>query len=249
MMKNDDFHGFKSEIFEFDGQSAELVFPDKRAEESLLILKTEYWNAFPETELELLRRGHHLAFIKNINRWGTKEDIDRKAGFIKFLTEEYNLCSCVPVGMSCGGIFAVKLAALYPELISCIYLDAPVVNYMSCPCGFGNGNSLNADNSEIMSALSLGSIGELMAYRDMPLDYLPRLTENKIPALLVAGDSDKTVPYDENGLFIERAYKNAGVDISVHIKPGCDHHPHGLPEPSYAADIIEKFAFMFSDLK
>lgn len=241
-MKYDDFHGFKSEIFEFDGQEAELVFPDERAEKSLLILKTEYMNAFPDTEIELLRRGHHLAFIRNRNRWGLKEDIDRKAAFIRFLTEKHGLCSCVPIGMSCGGIFAVKLAALYPELISCIYLDAPVVNFMSCPCGFGKGHPLNDDNSEIMSAFSIHTVGELLACRDMPLDYIPQLIKNRIPAVLVAGDSDQTVPYDENGIFIERAYKQADIDLAVFIKPGCDHHPHGLPEPEIAARLIERFA-------
>ena len=235
-------NGYKTEMFDFDGQEAQVVFPDRRAEKSLLILKTEYMNAFPETEIELLKRGHHLAFIKNVNRWGTKEDVDRKAAFIKYVTEKYNLCSCVPVGMSCGGIFAVKLAARYPGLISCIYLDAPVVNFMSCPCGFGKGNSLNEDNSEIMTALSFNSVSELLAYRDMPLDNITTLIKQRIPAVIVAGDSDTVVPYDENGVFIEQAYRKAGIDLEVYIKPGCDHHPHGLSDPAIVADCIERFA-------
>jgi len=30
--------------------------------------------------------------------------------------------------MSCGGLFAVKLAVKYPECVSALYLDAPVMH-------------------------------------------------------------------------------------------------------------------------
>lgn len=145
---------------------------------------------------------------------------------------------CVPVGMSCGGLIAIKLAARYPELVKCLYLDAPVVNYMSCPCGFGVGTALSGNYTEILNALGLKSISQLLAYRDMPLDRLPVLVENKIPAVIVSGDSDRTVPYCENGVFVEQAYKEAGVEIEVYIKPGGDHHPHGLSDPTVVLDFI-----------
>ena len=136
---------------------------------------------------------------------------------------------------------AIKLAARYPELVKCLYLDAPVVNYMSCPCGFGIGNPLNEDYSEILNALQLKSISELLAYRNMPLDKLGILTKNRIPAVLVAGDSDTTVPYCENGIFLERAYKEAGVELEVYIVPGKDHHPHGLKDPRKVVDFVMRY--------
>lgn len=236
-----EWNGFECIEFQFDGQDATIVIPNKKVSNPTLAIKTEYFNAFPETEIELLERGFYLGYIDNENRWGTDADLDRKAEFVKYLTEEYSLNSkCVPIGMSCGGIFGVKFAAKYPELTACLYLDAPVVNYMSCPCGFGNGNPLNADNSEILNALNLDSIAELLAYRDMPLDKLPALVESRIPIVLVAGDSDKTVPYEENGAFIEKAYKNTDIDLEVYIKKGCEHHPHGLDDPTPIVEFIEK---------
>lgn len=236
-----DWNGFEGKEFEFEEHPALIVFPEKRADAPKLIIQTEYRDAFPETSAELLKRGHFFCFIQNDNRWGTDADIERKARFIAFLLKEYDITGkCVPVGMSCGGIFAVKLAARFPELISCIYLDAPVINYMSCPCGFGEGEPLGQNNSEILNALSLDGLPELLAYRDMPLDNIGKLIENRIPAIIVAGDSDKTVPYKENGAFIEKAYKNTGLRYEVHIKPGCDHHPHGLKDPSAVIEFIEK---------
>lgn len=238
------WNGFECVEFDFEEHPAQVILPKIKKEKANLLVKTEYFGAFPETEITLLERGYYLCFIENDNRWGTDDDLDRKARFIKFVAEKYNLSQkCIPVGMSCGGLIAVKLAAKYPELISCLYIDAPVINYMSCPCGFGKGNSLGADNTEILNALGLETIGELMAYRDMPLDRLPSLIENRIPVIMVAGNSDMTVPYDENGLFLERAYRKTDIDFEVYIKAGCDHHPHGLENPEPVIDFIEKHSF------
>ncbi len=200
--------------------------------------------AFPNAiEIPLIEAGFHLCYIKNKNRWGTDEDINRKARFVRFVQEKYSLSAkCVPIGMSGCGLIAIKFTAAYPELVSCVYLDAPVVNYMSCPCGFGVGEPLNADYSEILNALSLDSISELLAYREMPLDKLPALIANKIPAVMVAGDSDRVVPYCENGIFLERAYRAAGLPLELYIKPGCDHHPHGLEKPEAVMEFIERYS-------
>lgn len=152
---------------------AYVVLPKGNRNERLAI-KTEYWDAFPNAiEIPLVGVGYHLCYIKNKNRWGTTEDVDRKARFIRFVQEKYRLSEkCVPIGMSCGGLIAIKFAAAYPNMVSCLYLDAPVRNYMSYPCGFGIGEPLNEDYSEILNALELNSISELLAYRDMPLDKL-----------------------------------------------------------------------------
>lgn len=237
------WHGYQCESFEFEGMEAFIVFPEGNANGKLAI-KTEYWDAFLNAiEIPLIEAGFHLCYIKNKNRWGTDEDINRKARFVRFVQEKYSLSAkCVPIGMSCGGLIAIKFTAAYPELVSCVYLDAPVVNYMSCPCGFGVGEPLNADYSEILNALSLDSISELLAYREMPLDKLPTLIANKIPAVMVAGDSDRVVPYCENGIFLERAYWAAGLPLEIYIKPGCDHHPHGLEKPEAVMEFIERYS-------
>lgn len=234
------FHGYEMHSFVFEDRPALVALPHEPEERRRLALVTEYWDAFPEAAaLPLLEKGFHVCFNQNDNRWGTDDTLDRKARFVRFVQREYRLSGkCVPVGMSCGGLIGLKFAARYPELVSCLYLDAPVVNYMSCPCGFGRGRALAEDNAEILNALGLKTIGELMAYRDMPLDRLPALLAHRIPLVLVAGDSDMVVPFDENGLFVQRAYKNAGIPLEVYVKPGCDHHPHGLPDPAPVVEFL-----------
>ena len=232
--------GYRCEKVQFEGREAIIVRPEVETANRCLAVKTEYWDAFPEAiEIPLLENGFHLCYIKNENRFGMDEDLDRKARFIRFVQEKYGLRKkCVPVGMSCGGMIAIKLAARYPELVSCLYLDAPVINYMSWPCGFGIGTNHPEDYSEILNALGLRDISQLIAFRDMPLDRIGTLVVNKIPVVMVSGDSDQTVPYCENGIYLEKAYKDSGVEIEVYIKPGGDHHPHGLQEPGGILEFI-----------
>ena len=235
--------GFEFHRHVFEDMEAFVTCPNPGTANGQLLLKTHYWGAFPATEVELLKKGFHLCCIRNTNRWGTDDNLDRQARFVRWVQKEYGLCDkMVPVGMSCGGLIAIKLAAKYPELVKCLYLDAPVVNYMSCPCGFGVGEVLGegAAIPEILGALNIESVSRLLSYREMPLDKLPQLVAAKLPTIMVAGDSDNTVPYIENGIFVKEAYEAAGVPITVHLKPGCDHHPHGLEDPTPVVDFICK---------
>lgn len=238
----DVWNGFACKTITFEEKQAKIVFPQNGTANGKLMLKTEYWNAFPEAiEIPLLNKGYHLCFIENQNRWGIDDDLDRKARFVRYIQKEYQLNNgCVPIGMSCGGLIAIKFAAKYPELASCLYLDAPVVNYMSCPCGFGVGQPLAENNDEILKALSLNSISELLAYREMPLDNIPTLVEHEIPICMVYGDSDLVVPYYENGIWLQKAYEDKGLPFEVHMKRGCGHHPHGLEDSDSIVRFIEE---------
>ena len=79
---------------------------------------------------------------------------------------------------------------------------------------------------------------DLMSYRDHPLDNIPKLIENKIPVILVCGDSDETVPYEENGKLLDEAYAKSGLPYKLIVKPGCGHHPHSLEDNTEIIDFI-----------
>ena len=69
---------------------------------------------------------------------------------------------------------------------------------------------------------------------------------SEIPAILVCGDSDRVVPYVENGALLAEKYQKSNVPFVSICKEGCDHHPHGLTdmEPllafaqTYYGDIV-----------
>ena len=79
------WNGFQKLDFTFEGHKAILVLPKKAVEGNKWLLKTEYFDSFPAFEIEMVAKGYHLAYIKNRTRFGTKEDCDTKAAFIKFL--------------------------------------------------------------------------------------------------------------------------------------------------------------------
>ncbi len=235
----ENFYGFEMKRFEFDGMGAVVVFADESNRTDKWLLKTEYFGAFPELEVMMLKDGYNLAHVDNKTRCCFPSDTERQASFCKYLHEEFGFAEkCVPVGMSCGGMQAIYLAAKHPELVSVMYLDAPVVNFLSWPAGFGK--SVSKDLSELQTKRNI-SLAELLVFREHPLDYICKL-DKSLPIILVSGDSDTLVPYDENGIYVYNYAKEHGMNIELHIKPGGDHHPHGLPENNkIIADFIKRY--------
>lgn len=233
------WNGFRKIDFTFEGREATLVFPENANESCNWLLKTEYFGAFPEFEIEMLKRGWHLAYIKNITRWCLDEDLDLKYRFAKYLHTEYGLSErCVPVGMSCGGLIASKLAARHPDMIAALYLDAPVMNLLSCPAGIGD--AVNILLPEFIEATGM-TLSALTHYREHPIDKMHLLLENNIPIVLVYGDSDEVVPYHENGAILEKYYRERGGTILAIGKSGCGHHPHCLPDNTPIIEFVEKY--------
>lgn len=239
-MKETLWNGFRRIDFTFEGREAILVFPRESNDNRNWLFKTEYFDAFAEFEVEMLKRGWHLAYIKNITRWCLDEDVDLKKRFATYLIKEYGLYEkCVPVGLSCGGMIAVKFSAKYPECVSGMYIDAPVMNLLSCPAGLGRaGDDMW---QEFLEATGM-DMAKLISYSEHPIDKIAILLKNNIPVIMVYGDVDDVVPYEENGEMLEKYYrKNGGVIVTIG-KEGCGHHPHGLLDNTPLIEFVEKYS-------
>lgn len=223
-----DWYGYKCLEFTFHQRKAKLVCPKSVCEGNKWLLKTEYFGAFPGFELEMLKKGFHVAYVQNQTRWHDASDDDMKEMFCDFLHREFQLNEkCLPVGMSCGGMHAVYFASRYPERIAGLYLDAPVLNLLSCPAGVGLAGDDMYDEFVRDTGMTKS---QLINYRNHPIDHAEVLVSKKIPVFLVAGDSDKVVPYVENGQLLYEYYEKHGGDITQIVKEGVDHHPHGLTD-------------------
>ena len=240
MIEETVWNGYKRMDFLFEGREARIVFPNCPNENKNWLFKTEYFGAFPEFEIEMLGRGWHLAYIRNVTRWCLDEDLELKMRFANYLHTEFGLYpKCVPVGMSCGGMIACKLAAKYPQLVSALYLDAPVMNLLSCPAGVGVAQNILWQ--EFVDATGI-TLSQLTYYREHPIDKMPLLLENNIPVFLVYGDCDDIVPYCENGALLETYYRENGGTVVAIGKQGCGHHPHGLSDNTPIVEFVEKYS-------
>jgi pimeloyl-ACP methyl ester carboxylesterase len=234
----EDFSDFKRIDFKFEGRDAVLVAPDSAHATPNWLLKTEYFGAYPALEVEMLKRGWHVAYLKNINRWGLDADIDAKRAFADHLHEKFGLSPrCVPVGMSAGGLHAIKLAAKHPHMVSALYLDAPVLDLLSILNLSGSCPGNESFRAEVQSALNL-TLSQLLSYREHPLDKLPALVANRNPVILVYGAVDRVVPFHENSALLLKAYAGTGIPLEIYAKEDCDHHPHGLDDPAPIIDFI-----------
>lgn len=232
------YNGFKRIDFEFQEREVTVVFPNDKNKTDKWMLKTEYFDAFPEVEIALIGKGYHLVYLKNKNRWGQDEDQDVKYELSKYLNKTYGLSlKCVPVGMSCGGLHALRLALRHPDMVSMLYLDAPVMNFLSCPYGMGIGDPLELGIAEFEEAYGY-TPDQLLTYRDHPIDHVEEIFKLGIPVILVYGDADVVVPYKENGAILEKYFKEHGGKIKVICKEGCGHHPHGLEDNTPIIDFI-----------
>ena len=199
-----EWNGYKCLEFSFQDRVAKLVCPKNNCEGNKWLFKTEYFGAFPAFELEMLDKGYHVAYIANKTRWHDESDDTVKEAFCQFLHEEFELNEkCVPVGMSCGGMHAVYFAAKYPERVAALYLDAPVLNLLSCPAGVGVAGDTMYEEFVKHTGMT---ITDLINYRNHPIDRLNVLLDHHIPVFLVVGDMDDVVPYVENGKMLYDQY-------------------------------------------
>jgi pimeloyl-ACP methyl ester carboxylesterase len=80
-----------------------------------------YWDHEPQAEVELLRRGFHIAFI-------TPDPGKAWDAWYTYLTEQHGLSKRPAfVGMSKGGVNEYDWATSNPDGVSCIYADNPAI--------------------------------------------------------------------------------------------------------------------------
>ncbi len=109
-----------------ENADASSSFPEQPAPGNPWSWRGCYWDHQPQTEVELLRRGFHIAYISANASLKPGKTWD---AWYAFLTEKHGL-SRKPafIGMSRGGEYAYTWATANPDKVSCIYADNPGVN-------------------------------------------------------------------------------------------------------------------------
>ena len=142
VVKHSQWNGFERLDFKVDGRDALLVVPKTPAAENPWIWRTEFFGHEPQADLALLAKGFHVAYVDVQNMYGSPVAMGHMEKFHTRLTTEWKL-STRPVleGFSRGGLFALNWAVKHSNLVSSLYLDAPVCDFKSWPAGFGKGKN------------------------------------------------------------------------------------------------------------
>lgn len=235
------------EQYIFNGRQATVIIPENNAN-GYWIWRAEFLGAFDYADQELLKKGWHIAYYKVSNMYGCPEAVKLMKEFRDDFVKKYGLSQKADMfGFSRGGLYAVNYSIKYPQDISSIYLDAPVLDIFSWPGGRGKGK-YDKNLWEECTAYYGASPETAKTITENPIDHMEELIKTKIPVILVIGGKDELVPYEENGELMYEAYKNHNAQIKVIIKPECGHHPHSLLNPKEIVDFISE-ARRNNDLK
>ena len=238
--KPSDWQGFVQLEFTVDGRPCLLVVPRTPAAGRPWIWRAEFFGYEPQADLALLQHGWHVAYMNVANMYGAPRALDHMDKFYDYLRATHGLAAqTVLEGFSRGGLYAFNWAARHSEHVASLYVDAPVCDFKSWP---GAKSPLAAKQwAECLQVYGL-SESEALAYRFNPVDNLAPLAKAHIPILIVCGDADEVVPFEENSQLVAARYRQLGGTIELIVKPGGKHHPHSLKDPTPIVDFILQHA-------
>ena len=231
IVRTDKWHGYSRIVFKFQGHEAWIVEPSCTPRADRAWTWTMQWaDAFVERTgvLDLLGRGWHHVTIDTFRHRMNEEGLRVSREYQKFLVDELGFKSKANlVGMSWGGFFSTRYASRYPDCVSKIYLDAPLL-VLDRLRGLPEADTVEKAERIIGPWARTGlKSGEWKNNSEMPVNLAERLAKTGIPILLLYGGEDQTVPPELNSeVFIEK-FKSAGGKINVKRRYLFGHHPHG----------------------
>ena len=244
----DSWYGFDRRVFEFQGHEAWIVEPKAEAEGRPWAWIMEWPESFCKRtgSVALLKAGYHVVTLrpgyyengKFVSKPGNMNDarLRESREFQKYLVDELHFAPKANlIGMSWGGFYSVRYSGTYPDAVSRIYLDAPLLDFSTLSGKEREFWSLNAKYG-IDVATYVGKDDPRQ-----PVNMYEPIAKAGIPILLVYGGADTIVPPNENCLRFADAFKAAGGNIEVVARELYGHHPHGLD-----VDEQQKFVDFFN---
>ncbi len=236
--KRSTWNGYDRYDFKYDTRRCIVVVPGVAAEHRPWIWRARFFGHQPQADLVLLEKGFHLVYMDVADMFGSPVAVKHWNAFYELLTEKYRLNSRVALeGMSRGGLIIYNWASANPDKVACIYGDNPVCDFKSWPAGKGKGKFHAPSWRACLKAYGFTE-EQALEYKKNPIDVLKPLARAVVPVLHVCGMADTVVPVAENTDIIEKRYKKLGGKIEVIRKPGMNHHPHSLKDPSPIVDFV-----------
>ena len=228
------YAGAKRYTFAFEGYKAYFDEPAEEKVGRLWVWCMKWPGAYAEFtgQEDCVKRGYYYVYLDDID-WMSPKGVETAKRFHDFLVEKLGFAQKANlIGMSWGGFYSTRYSAAYPEDVSRIYLDAPLMNFS----GFRFHEWPAACKS-----WGAPEGGDWTKDPRMPINLADKIAKAKIPILLLYGGADTVVPPDKNcELFIPR-FKAAGGNIKVYKRDMYGHHPHGFQGAANIGAIVDFF--------
>lgn len=248
-----DWNGFEKHDFEVDGRACYVVAPKHPAPGNPWVWRARFPNFHAETDLILLERGFHIAFMNTNGMLGSDRALDHWDAFYDTLTKKHGLAEQVALeGVSRGGLFVYRWAARHADRVACIYADTPVLNIRSWPIGSGSGVGAPAEAKRFLTQHGLTE-EEAVSWQGNPVDapILEPIAKADIPLMHIVSLNDQVVPPKENTFLLAERYRKLGGSIDIiEVAEGTEKskgHHFTHPDPVRVADFIERHASVTPD--
>ena len=231
--KKSAWNGYDRYDFIQNGREAIIVAPKTPAKGNPWIVRPAFFDAYAQADSALLDKGFYVAYFDVTVLYGSPRAQLLFSGFYDYMVKNYQFSPMVTLeGISRGGLLVLNWAVKNPEKVACIYIDAPVCNIKSWP-----GRKDTVLWNEFLKEWNITD-AQADTLICSPVDQAALLANTRIPILSVCGDADNTVPFLENTILLRDRMAQSGGSMTVITKPGVDHHPHSLKDPTPIVDFV-----------
>lgn len=234
------FHGYDCADFTFNGRKARIVKPRRVAAGRPWIWRARFWGVEPQTDIALLDRGFHVVYCDVAELFGNAEATGIWNKYYAFLQKAGLSKKACMEGFSRGGVYVYNWAAENRNKVACVYVDAPVLDLKSWPGGKGSGKGSASEWATFKKDYGYTTEEAAAGFKGSPIDKVAQIVQGGYPMLHVVGDADDIVPMNENTAIFEKQVLALGGKITVIHKPGVNHHPHSLANPTPIVEFILK---------
>ena len=158
------WNGFVRHDFQVDGADVIVVEPEEPLPGRPWAWRGEFFGAFPNADIELLKGGWHLAYMSVPDLFGSPRAMRKWETLYEVLVERHGL-SPRPglIGLSRGALYCMAWAAAHPDETLAVYLDNGVCDFKSWPGGRPKGLGIGAGSPEewakLLDAYGFGTTG------------------------------------------------------------------------------------------
>jgi len=128
------WQGFARHDFKVGDLDATVVVPDKPLPRRPWVWRGEFFGAFAEADVALVKAGWHLAYLKVPDLFGSPKAIKHWEVFHTAMVKEHGMHAKPGlIGLSRGGLYCMNWAATHPDKALAVYLDNAVCDFKSWP--------------------------------------------------------------------------------------------------------------------